>query len=194
MPEQIDPATLEIADELTMGHLTSILDKILSTVILDAALVVFILSAVLVYRQHRNRVKASINLIYQYAKEARGTVKDRGERYKSTCDQIIEGNPYGEPAGDYTPLLVYNKEYELSFEQISEILRYLKKEEQELLLKYFSAQSTIDAYVYLINTDYFRTVPQKRKAEIIKKIEEEIKVLGNAADNLIKAFEKRGNI
>lgn len=132
--------------------------------ILDATLIaslfVFTLSAIHFYAQHRKRANASINLIQEYAGMAQEYVKERVGSYKSMRKNIKDGSPHGEPANDHTPLLFYNKEYELSFEQISELLRFLRENEQKLLLKYFATQSMIDSIVYGINTDYFRTMPQ----------------------------------
>ena len=162
--------------------------------ILDAALIIFILSAIHFYVQHRKRANASINLIHQYAKEAKKNVDARINSYKSMRDTVIKGNPYGEPSKDFTPLLFYTKEDELSFEQISEILRYLRKKEQILLLKYFAAQSTTDTVACEINTDYFRTIPQNRKAHIIEVLQRKTEELKIATDNLVKVLDKRGNI
>ncbi len=167
-----------------------ILYKTLNTVVLDAALVAFILSAILVRRQYRNKVKASINLIHQYVMEAQNNIDERIKSYALMRKNIDKGNPYCEPANDYTPLLFYNKEYELSFEQISEILRHLSNEEQKRLLEYFAVQSMVDAVISGINTDYFRTMPQKRKADAFEILIDKTKVLKSVAVKLIKELNR----
>jgi len=72
----------------------------------------------------------------------------------------------------------------LSFEQISEILRYLNADQQKLLLEYFFAQSAVDATIAEINTDYFRGVPQERKYAAIETLQSVAEKLESAARNL----------
>ena len=167
-------------------------------IILDSALVVALVSvcfpAHYLYMQHRRKVAASINLIHQYAKIAQKNLgeRDRDGTYDSVLENIRKGNPNGEPENDYTPMLFDTEADKLSFEQISEILNHLSDKEQIVLLKYFAAQSTIEVFAREINTDYFRAIPQERKAKTIElfvKIETE--ELKSATEELVKALDER---
>ena len=161
-----------------------------------AALVAFIPSVIYFLRQQRKRADAAITLIYQYARKAQKNLDERINSYEELKEQIRKGNPNNEPEKDFTPLLFYTKEDELSFDQIREILPYLKSgkdNEQERLLAYFVDQSTVDAIVYEIKTDYFRTIPQVRKVRVIDLLKTETRKLRSTTDNLIEVLEQRKN-
>jgi len=153
---------------------------------LTVALVVFFCSVGHSYVQHRKKAKASINLIRLYAGIARDEMRDAAQKEQliSELDKVDKGNPYGEPDNDYTPVFCYTRKDELSFEQISEILRYLNADQQKLLLEYFFAQSAVDAIIAEINTDYFRGVPQERKYAAIETLQSVAEKLESAARNL----------
>ena len=151
-------------------------------VTLIGALAALILRSVVLSIQYWLRVRASIHLIRQYAEQTEDNIKERIKTYEVALENIKQGNPYGEPANDYTPLLSYNKEYELSFEQISELLRYLiRGKTQKLLLRYFASQSRVDSIINATNTDYFRSLPQRRKKNTFEILIKETKKLNLAA-------------
>jgi len=176
---------------------TTIEDILMIASILNAALtvalVVFACSAGHSYVQHRKKTKASTNLIRLYARMARDEMRDAAKEKQLTSElgKVNEGNPYGEPDNDYTPVFCYTRKDELSFEQISEILRYLDAYQQKLLLEYFFAQSAVDATIAEINTDYFRGVPQERKYAAIKTLQSEAAKLESAAHDLHIALGPR---
>ncbi len=156
-------------------------------VTLIGALAAFILRSVVLSIQYWLRVRASIRLIRQYAEQTEDNINERMDTYKVALENIKQGNPFGEPANDYTPLLVYNKEYELSFEQISELLRYLiRGKNQKLLLRYFATQSRVDSIINAINTDYFRSLPQQRKKNTFEILIKETEELKQAAEPVKK--------
>jgi len=161
---------------------------------LTVALVVFACNAGYSSVQRWNKARASFNLIRLYARVARDEMRAAAQKEQliSELDKVDKGNPYGEPDNDYTPVFCYTKTCELSFEQISEILRYLNADQQKLLLEYFFAQSAVDATIAEINTDYFRGVPQERKYAAIKTLQSAAEKLESAADNLIKKLDEQG--
>ena len=106
-------------------------------------------------------------------------------------ERIARGDPYGEVDKNYTPLtIVHSKEDELSFEQIRESFPYFNKDEQKALLKFFRTQAWRSAIIQAMDTDFFRTFPQKRKQVLWEEYEKSCRNLQQEAIALNHCLEK----
>ena len=130
-----------------------------------AAVIAFGLPSVYLYWQHKNKIKASIDLLAHYATIAIRHIEYANSKEKNDeiTENIVKGSPFGESGKNYTPFILLSEEDKLSFDQIREILQYLKKEEREHLVEYFTAQAKLDAICQSINSEFVRSLPQERK-------------------------------
>ena len=133
-----------------------------------AAIIAFGLPSFYLYRQHKKKIKASVVLIREYVigyiYMDQETWLEFHTNLHESKERIARGDPYGEVDKNYTPLtIVHSKEDELSFEQIRESFPYFNKDEQKALLKFLRAQAWRSAIIQAMDTDFFRTFPQKRK-------------------------------
>ena len=159
--------------------------------VITALVAVIPSSAIYFYVQHRKKMTASIELIRLYALLAQKSTKEWKREQDEILKKISQGNPYGEPNQDYTPLTFYAKTFTLSFEYISEVSRYLNRSEQKKLLVYFDIQSFVDSIIDCTHTTYFRSLTRKRKKIIWELLLDEAENLNKAANEVAKALPRK---
>ncbi len=111
------------------------------------------------------------------------SVNDTNKKY------ITDGYPDEETA-NYTPLVFLSETDRLTFEQIRDVCQHLRLDEQESLLRYFVAETALDAIAHAINSDFVRSMPQGRKVKIWEKYEAHSNDLQKKTDDIVRALEK----
>ena len=165
----------------------SISQAVLASPVIAAA-IAFIPSAIYFYWQRKRKANAAISLIYQYAKDAEETTEQWLEDFDDILKYIKKGNPYGEPKQNYTPLICSAESTNLSFEQMSEIRRYLTNHQQDCLFEYYVIQSAVNATIGEIHTDFVRSFPTKRKILVWNYLKEQAEELRKTARDLAEAL------
>ena len=158
------------------------------------ALLAVIPYAIYFYWQRKRKAHDAISLIHQYAQDAEEITAQWLKGFGYIMKNIEDGDPYGEPKKNYTPLICYAGSTNLSFEQMSEIRRYLTKDQQACLFKYYMIQSAVDATVDEIHTDFVRSFPTERKILLWNGLKEQAEELREKAGNLAEALGEHKGI
>ncbi len=154
------------------------LPTVLASPVVAALIALFAFAPPLIAFEIRRKRKiiASITLIYRYAEISRERLNSLN--HDETKRRILQGDPFGEPRKDHTPMLAHATSDRLSFEQISEIFGHVNKDIQKNLLAYFADQAQVNSLMeQVINSDYFRSLTQDRKAFVWD-------IFGKCAENL----------
>ena len=159
-----------------------------------AAAIAVIPYAIYLKRQRKRKADAAISLILKYAKDSEEITTEWLKGFDDILQHITDRDPYGEPDEDYTPLICYAGSTNLSFEQMSEIRRYLTKDQQACLFEYYMIQSAVDATVDEIHTDFVRDFPTERKILLWNGLKKQAEELRKKAGNLAKALSKHKGI
>ena len=155
------------------------------------ALLAFIPSAAYFYILRKNKANAAISLVLQYAKYAEENTAQWLKGFDGIRKYIEDGDPYGK---DYTPLICSADSTDLSFEQMSEIRRYLTPTERVCLFEYYMIQADVDATIGKIHTDFARSFPPKRKIVLWDHLKGEAEELREKAGELAKELGKRKGV